>query len=231
MAAESQRIWHVCMVYRAGMFAAVKERAPALLLFTQWAYSTGTPPHINGAPEDVAPVLCQLGVRQGDPLGALLFALTLQPVFDHIGASDAATPVVACLDDIRIAGGLAAGAAVFRRLCVDADDVCSIGLELNLANGSVYSVGAVDAAAVVAVAVKLGIRDLHVELKAVGLPLGTSEYVAEALVACAREVEGVVETIVQIQLSVQAQFLFFYVYPSVQGYKLQVKPVKCLLWS
>ena len=64
-------------VSRAAMVAAVNARAPALLPVVQWAYGEATALRVIGAPEGTPPIQSQCGVRQGVPLGPLIFALTL----------------------------------------------------------------------------------------------------------------------------------------------------------
>ena len=103
-------------IYRAAMLAAVQQSAPALLPMVQWAYGDETPVHIVGAPEGTPPVMSQRGVRQGDPLGQLLFALTLQPVLERVDAACEEAPLVAHLDDMRIGGKLTPAAGAFRRV-------------------------------------------------------------------------------------------------------------------
>ena len=66
-------------IHRAAMFAAVQQSALPLLPMVQWAYGDATPLHIVRSPEGNPPVMSQHGVRQGDPLGPLLLAVTLQP--------------------------------------------------------------------------------------------------------------------------------------------------------
>ena len=65
--------------------------------------------------------MSQRGVRQGDPLGPLLFALTLQHVLERVDATCEEAPRVSYLDDMSIVGKLTPAAGAFRRLCVDVD--------------------------------------------------------------------------------------------------------------
>ena len=65
-------------VTRSAVFEAVKEHVPKLLPFVQWAYGAPTSLHLVGAHPNTPPIQSQTGVRQGDPLGPLLFALALQ---------------------------------------------------------------------------------------------------------------------------------------------------------
>ena len=64
-------------IQRASMFAAVQRSAPPLLPMVQWAYGDETAQYIVVATEGAPRIMSQRRVRQGDPLGPLLFALTL----------------------------------------------------------------------------------------------------------------------------------------------------------
>lgn len=189
---------------RGPMFEAVKKMAPELLPFVQWSYGGSAPLYIAGAPDDVDPVLSQCGVRQGDPLGPLLFALTLQPVLERADAAEEGAPLAAYLDDVSIAGDLTAAVKSFRWLCEADDGLRSIGLEPNLDKCGIHGGDAAEAAAA---AEELGIRHMEAGFNAVGTPLGSAAFVEEQLAARAAKVESLVETLVRLPLPVQSQYL------------------------
>ena len=89
----------------------------------------GTPLHIVGAPEGTPPISSQREVRQGDPLGPLLFALMLNHVLERVDAACEEAMLASCVisDDMRIVGKLTPAAGAFRQLCVDENGVRSIG--------------------------------------------------------------------------------------------------------
>jgi hypothetical protein len=64
-------------VLRQVIFHAAQEHAPYSLHFLVWAFSTPSRAFLSGAPDNSAPVLTTSGVKLGDPLGSLLFALWL----------------------------------------------------------------------------------------------------------------------------------------------------------
>jgi hypothetical protein len=69
---------------RDRMLDAVAQRCPALLPLAAWAYRRHSHLLVHQSPGTV--VSSQSGVRQGDPLGPLLFALTLQGPLEEVAA-------------------------------------------------------------------------------------------------------------------------------------------------
>ena len=190
--------------HRAAMCAAVPRSAPTLLLMVLWVYVYETPLHIVEAPEGTPPVMSQRGVRQGDPLGPILLALTLQPVLERVDVACEEAPLVSYLDDMNIVGKLTPAAGAFRRLCVDEQGVRSIGLEPRLLNGGMYGG---DKESVAAEAAKLRIAHQLDGFTAIGTPLGSAGNVPNALGRRAATVEMLVVSLVQLPLSVHSQFL------------------------
>ena len=108
------------------------------------------------------------------------------------------------LDDMSIVGKLTPAAGAFRRLCVDGAGVRSIGLEPRLPTCGIYGG---DKEQVAVEAAKLRIANQLDGFTAVGSPLGTAEYVSNAMGRRAATVETLVDTLVQLSLSLKSQFL------------------------
>ena len=108
------------------------------------------------------------------------------------------------LDDMSIVGKLTPAAGAFQRLCVDDDGVRSIGIEPRLPKCGIYDC---DKALFAAEAAKLRIAHQLDGFTAVGTPLESAEDVRNARGRRAGTVETLVDTMVQLSLSVQSQFL------------------------
>ena len=108
------------------------------------------------------------------------------------------------LDGMNIVGKLTPAAGAFRKLSVDDDGVRCIGLEPRLLKCSIYGG---DKALVAADAAKLR-KSHHLDgFTAVGTRLVSANYVCNALGQRAATVETLVQSLVQLPLSVQSQFL------------------------
>ena len=89
---------------RSLIYDAVRERAPGLLPTFLWAYQQPFKLFISGGNT----LLSSCGVRQGDPLGPLLFSLVFAKILgqlhDKLRSSGVSTsmPVMAYLDDTLI---------------------------------------------------------------------------------------------------------------------------------
>ena len=106
------------------------------------------------------------------------------------------------LDDMNVVGKLTPAAGAFWRLCVDNDRVRNIGLELRLPKCGIYGG---DKQQVVAEAAKLRIGHQLDGFAAVGLPLESAEYFFTAQGRRAATVATMVESLVQLLLSVQSR--------------------------
>ena len=192
-------------VNREAVFAAVQDRMPRLLPVVQWAYGAPSALHIVGAPEDTEPVLSQCGVRQGDPLGPLLFALALQGPLEKAVEAVPEASFIAYLDDCNVVGHPGALKQAFRRLCGRGPhSVRSIGLTVRRSKCGVHG-GDVEQCA--QLASELGVAHMQEGITVVGVPLGSESYKASILTKRADKVVGLVEKLSALPLAKQSQFL------------------------
>jgi hypothetical protein len=88
---------------RREMAASVKKYAPGLWKTAKWAYNEPSDLVFGGIEGEPEVISSSQGVRQGDPLGPLLFSVGIRPMLDRLSASlghDAVT--LAYLDDVYI---------------------------------------------------------------------------------------------------------------------------------
>ena len=101
---------------RDDMVHAVADKLPSLLPYVLMAYQQQSPLVIQQADGSHEVLWSEAGVRQGDPMGPLLFALTYQPTL-HAAQEHAADAIVtACHDDTYLQGQEDAVVAGARRI-------------------------------------------------------------------------------------------------------------------
>jgi hypothetical protein len=72
---------------RQAIFHAAQEHVPSLMKFLSWAFDRPLRVYLRGAPDNYVPVLSTSGVKQGDPLGPVRFALALQGTLPRTAAA------------------------------------------------------------------------------------------------------------------------------------------------
>ena len=81
-------------VSRDGVLEQDLERTPEFGPYAAYAYRTPSMLYVEGAPDGSTPLQSRDGVWQGDPLGALLFTLAIQPVLESAAALHADCSIV-----------------------------------------------------------------------------------------------------------------------------------------
>jgi hypothetical protein len=169
------------------MLAAVEERCPALLPMV--AYKQPSRLLVHQAPGAV--IHFWSGLRQGDPLGPLLFALTLQGPLEEVAAMILARPLeddnwainMAYADDNFLQGSPEPTTLqTFHSLLTLAG---SLGLHPQLDKFAVYSA---EAGAAASIAGQLGVHHAPDSLLAAGTPVGTPAFQAAHADRCAAHV-------------------------------------------
>jgi hypothetical protein len=168
--------WHNAFntMRRDRMLAAVERRCPALLPMVAWAHGRHSSLQLQGS---AAVVQSQSGVRQGDPLGPLLFA-HLQGPLEEVTGMHPARPL-AYADDTFLQGAPGPTMQAYRALTALA---APLGLHAQQTNGAVYSA---DDAAAAHIARHLKVRHAREGLLAAGNPVGTPAFLVARADICA----------------------------------------------
>ena len=176
---------------RGAIFEGVCELCPYLLKVFRWGYGGKSPLYLgNGT------VVCHsgTGVRQGDPLGPLFFAVGIQSMVQQLHRKFPAIHGLFYLDDGTLVGPRSALSAAFRWLEVEGD---KIGLKANRAKTVLWDTTSQAAT----------FENIKVErsgVKLLGGPLGGDLEVALEGVDASR---GFVETFVATHLKKRAESL------------------------
>ena len=191
-------------VSRQAVLDAVAQRAPALYAYTAWAYGAHSHLHLVGAAPGADPLLSRTGVRQGDPSGPLLFALSLQSCLERVATLHPQVAVVAYADDTFLQGPPDAVAAACLHLQQFGADM---GLHCAPAKSVVYCGHRASASTVAAA---LGWPDdcaTDDGIVAAGSPLGDQEFVEEHIHTAAGKVLAQLHDLMQLPLPVQSKLL------------------------
>jgi Reverse transcriptase (RNA-dependent DNA polymerase) len=189
-------------VRRDSVLAAVAARAPALLPFVQWAYGAPSALHVIGAPAGTLPVSSQSGVRQGDPLGPLLFALALHETLESVPRQVPAVGVLAIADDAFLQGPPDALRGALDVFC---EGAAVVGLEIARDKCALTGGGAAETG--LALAADLGVAHSPDGIVAAGTPIGTHAFEAQHAASRADAACKLVDALRALPLRVQSQFL------------------------
>jgi hypothetical protein len=117
------------------MLDVVAQRCPALRPLSVWAAQAHSRLHVHGRPD--ATILFMHGVRQGDPLGPLFLALTMQGPLEDLQQLGLPARPVAYADNSFLQGSDAVVTAAFPILCDVAEP---LGLKVALGKCSAHAV-------------------------------------------------------------------------------------------
>jgi hypothetical protein len=179
---------------RKELIGATRARTPSLERYVTWLYGRHARLFVEGAPPGTAPIMSQRGVRQGDPLGPMLWANGLQASLTSAIAAAPSTAGIAVHDDAVLHGAPEDVQASLEKL---EELTAPLGLCLRLDKCAVYSPNAEAAAQLAA---QIGMQHAKDGIVAAGSPIGTEDFViryvekrtsaVRAAVARLRELQG-----------------------------------------
>ena len=168
-------------IHLQAVLDAVREHCPQLLALVQFSYGAPAQLHVSGAAPGTV-ILSKCGVRQGDPLGPLLFALGLHSVLTCIKRDVPEVAAMAYLDDYSAVGRGPALRKVLGRLVGDGPGSArSIGLTVVPRKCGVFSPheGAQEECSLIQQTT--GVPHRKDGLMLVGTPVGEDDFVRDAV--------------------------------------------------
>jgi hypothetical protein len=186
---------------RTELLKAIAEHAPALLPFAVCEYEHASRLWVSGAPDGTAPLWSRSGVRQGDPLGHLYFALLLQGPLEMLRDVHPDEPALAFLDDVNAIDRVE---ALLRAIPAFLAACERLGLVPVLRKCLTHATKPENGAAVAE-----GLHFAHCPegVVAVGTPLGAPEFVTQHAQSKADKACALVDTLMDLPLPKQDQLL------------------------
>jgi hypothetical protein len=149
-------------MYRGHIHGVLKQRESPLLPLFEWMYGSKSPLRFG---DGSSPCDSETGVRQGDPLGSLLFALGLQPILVSVKEEVPTITIKAFIDDINIAGKLSDVIKAYRLIVPLLQE---IGLKVNAKKTVLWN----PSSTTTGFSEELGLTVAREGLKALGNPFG-----------------------------------------------------------
>lgn len=187
-------------VSRTAILQQVHERVPSLSHWAEFAYGTPSLLYVDGADPTSHPISSSNGVKQGDPLGPLLFALALHPVLEELSVLHEECSLVAYADDITLQGSQEGVQHVFRHM---QEVLAPLGLAVHPAKCKAYCA---DESVAAETASNVGCLSDTLIVVA-GTPIGSAERVQLLASEKVASTEACIDKLLSLPLSPQEQYL------------------------
>lgn len=185
-------------IFRDPIARALLKFSPELYPLFQFGYGGPTLLHVVGAAPGTV-IESQRGVRQGDPLGPLFFALGFHEVLTRIAAEVPEAPHMSYLDDFTAVGRGPAIRKVLGRLLGDGPGSAkSIGLTMVPRKSGVYGASAAAREECRLIEQSTGVPHRKRGVTVVGAHIGEDDFVTDQLTASAQKVIRLVDKLMSL---------------------------------